>query len=298
MILTSVSGSGSFPPFSNKTEAKKAKRRLIMKRRGHGLSALLCLVGVFLVLPLGGPAYGQDFMYKEFDGVMLFYTPKDMTAYRELLPALFDLPENPLVEVFVIDYYKMAPWALEPYREAAVFLLAKYKGEETWHCITMPVTSEKARIGGIRNLGYPKVLAEVIFDRKQPVFSGSLKNNGKSIMELTLDTKGQAVGPKEREWFKRLTGIPSLNIREGKLVDPMPGSRNARTSILDLSARYPEIFEVRVGRATLAGHPEAAPNDNGWRPKAFGIEVKEIVLAYYFQNKYGLSFGRPKVISE
>jgi hypothetical protein len=162
----------------------------------------------------------------------------------------------------------------------------------------MPVTSEKARIGGIKNLGYPKVLAEVVFDRKGLVFSGSLKTNGKSIMELTLDTKDQTVGPKEREWFKRLTGIPSLNIREGKLVDPMPGSRKAGTSMLDLSERYPETFKVRVGRATLAEHPEATPRNNGWQPKAFGIGINEIVLAYYFQNKYGFSFGRPRVVSE
>ncbi len=128
-----------------------------------GVSVLMGLVGILAVGSLGGPAYSQDFMYKEFDGIMLFYTPKDMAAYRELLPQVFDLPDQPLVEVFDIDYYKMAPWSLEPYREVAVFLLAKYKGEEIWHCITMPVTSDKARIGGIKNLGYPKVLAEITF---------------------------------------------------------------------------------------------------------------------------------------
>jgi len=259
---------------------------------GIGLVAILTLASSTV------PVYGQDFMYKEFDGVILFYSPKETTTYRDLLPPVFDLPENPLVEVFVIDYYKMAPWALEPYREAAVFLLGQYKGEETWHCITMPVTSDRARIGGIKNLGYPKVLAEVVFNRKEPVFSGSLKFNGKSILELTLDTGNQTVSSKEREWFKRLAGIPSLNIREGKLVDPLPGSRNFKTSMLDLAERYPERFRVRVGRATLTGHPEAAPLDQDWRPKAFGLEIKEIVLAYYFQNKHGFSFGRPKVVSE
>jgi len=48
----------------------------------------------------------------------------------------------------------------------------------------------------------------------------------------------------------------------------------------------------------LSTYSEAAPTDNDWRPKAFGIEVKEIVLAYYFQNKYGFSFGRVKEISD
>ena len=238
-----------------------------------GVSVLIGLVGILGVGSLGGPAYGQDFMYQEFDGVLLFYIPKDMAAYRELLPQVFDLPDQPLVEVFDIDYYKMAPWSLEPYREVAVFLLAKYKGEEIWHCITMPVTSDKARIGGIKNLGYPKVLAEITFDRMPPVFSGSLKAKGKIIMEVSLDTKDQSITPKERQWFKRLIGIPSLNFRNGKLLDPLPSARKAKTNMLELSEKYPQTFKVQVGRATLTGHPEAAPKDNDWRSKAFGIEV-------------------------
>jgi hypothetical protein len=263
-----------------------------------GVLALMCLVGILAVGSLTDSAYGQGNMYEEFDGVMLFYTPKDTTTYRALLPQVFDLPDQPLVEVFDIDYYKMAPKTLEPYQEIAVFLLAKYKGEEIWHCITMPVTSERARIGGIRNLGYPKVLAEVNFIRQAPIFSGSLKANGKTILEVTLDTKDRSVTDKEREWFKRLTGIPSLNFRNGKLVDPVPAARQAKTNMLELSEKFPQTFKVQVGRATLTGHPEAAPNDNDWRPRAFGIEVKEVVLAYYFQNKYGFSFGRIKEISD
>jgi acetoacetate decarboxylase len=260
--------------------------------------AVMSLISFFLVGPLRGPAYGQGNMYEEFDGVMLFYTPKDTTTYRELLPQVFDLPDQPLVEVFDIDYYKMAPWSLEPYREVAIFLLAKYKGEEIWHCITMPVTTDKARIGGITYLGYPKVLAEVNFVRQSPVFSGNLKVDGKTILELTLDTKDRTATDKEREWFKRLTGIPSLNFLKGKLIDPVPAARNAKTNMLELSEKFPQTFKVQVGRATLIGYPEAAPKANDWRPKAFGIEVKEIVLAYYFQNKYGFSFGRVKEISD
>ncbi len=273
-----------------------------MKRPANffGVLVLICLVGIFTVGSPTGPVYGQSRgnMYEEFDGIMLFYTPKDIGAYRELLPKTFDLPDQSLVEIFDIDYYKMAPWSIEPYREVAVFLLAKYKGEEIWHCITMPVTTDRARIGGIRNLGYPKVLADITFDRKPPVYSGTLKANVKTILELSLDTKDRSVSDKEREWFRRLTGIPSLNFLNGKLVDPVPSARNAKTNMLELSERYPETFKVQVGQATLTGHPEAAPKDNDWRPKAFGLEIKEIVLAYYFQNKYGFSFGRVKEISD
>ena len=262
---------------------------------------LLYLMGVIGFLAFGyltDSAYAQVKEYQEYDGIMLFYTSKDVTIYRELLPAVFDLPGQPLVEVFVFDFYKMAPWALKPYQEAAVFLLGNYNGEQIWHCITMPVTSERARIGGIRNQGYPKVLAEVTFVRKNPLFLGILKANGKTIMELTLDTEGGTVSPKEKDWFVRLTGIPSLNFLNGKLIDPMPRSGKTRISILDLSEKYPEIFKVRVGKAALTTFPKNAPKDSDWRPKAFAIEVKEIILAYYFQNKYGFSFGAPKVISD
>ena len=68
--------------------------------------------------------------------------------------------------------------------------------------------------------------------------------------------------------------------------------------MLELSEKYPQTFKVQVGRAKLTGYPEAAPKDNDWRPEAFGIAVKEIVLAYYFQNKYGFSFGQPKWVSD
>jgi len=262
------------------------------------LAALMSLIGLAALAPSAEAASGQGNMYEEFDGIMLFYTTTDMITYRELLPEVFDLPDEPLVEVFVIDYYKMASWALEPYLEVAVFLLAKHKGQEIWHCITMPVTSERARLGGINRLGYPKVLAEVALDRNAPVFSGTLKTGGKTLLEVTLDTKDRTVTTKEKEWFDRLTGIPSLNILRGRLLDPMPGARKAKINMLELSSMYPDTFKVQVGKATLVTHPEAAPKDNGWRPKAFAVEVKEIVLAYYFQNKYGFSFGQTKIISD
>jgi len=249
-----------------------------------------------LVQPAAADSRGN--MYREFDGIMVFYQPADTVVYRELLPEVFELPAEPLVQVFVIDYYKMAPWSLEPYLEAAVFLLARYKGEEAWHCVTMPVTSEKARIGGVTRLGYPKVLAEVTLDRKTPVYTGALKADGKTILEVKLDAGAPADSRQVRTWFDRLTGIRSLNILNGQLVDPMPRARESKVTMLDLSERYPDTFKIQPGQATLIRHPEAAPQGNGWRSKAFAIEVREIVLAYYFQNKYGFSFGRTETVSD
>jgi acetoacetate decarboxylase len=259
--------------------------------------ATIGLMGFFSTGHPAGPANGQGNMYEEFDGIMIFYTPKDTVTYRALLPKVFDLPDEPLVQAFVIDYYKMASWAIKPYQEAAIFLLAKYKGGEFWHCLTMPVTTDDARIGGIKYLGYPKVLAEVNFIREPPVFRGNLKANGKTILEVALDTNDHAVTGTETQWFRRLAGIPPLNFLNGKLVKPRPGG-SKEVTMLDLSIKYPQVFQVKTGKARWAASPEAAPGDSDWRPSAFGIEVKEIVLAYYFQNKYGFSFGRPEEVAK
>jgi hypothetical protein len=270
-----------------------------MKRySGVVFLSLAAVVGFLTFGSFTEPARAQVQQYQEYDGIILFYAPKDLSVYRRLLPAVFDLPDQPLVEVFVFDFYKMAPWALEPYQEAGVSLMGAYKGKKIWHCITMPVTSDRARINGIRNQGYPKVLADVAFVRKDPLFSGVLKAKGKTIMELTLNTEGRSVGPGEREWFVRLTGIPSLNLLNGKLIDPMPRLGEAKVNILDLSEQYPRVFRVQVGKASLTTFPKNVPKARDWRPKAFGIELKEIVLAYYFQNKHGFSFGAHKVVSD
>jgi len=258
---------------------------------------VILTLALALVLPVSpaGAAEGRKFNYEEFDGINIFYIPKDTIFYRELLPAVFDMPDQPLVRALVNDYYKMAP-NRAPYREVAVFLMVRYKGEPTWHCIAMPVTDDQARIGGIRNLGYPKVMADITFDRKPPIYSGVMKVDSKTLLEMTVDTKDHPVTSKEREWFDRLTGIQSLNILRGKLFDPMPPARGPKTSILGLSERYPDTFKVMTGKATLVTHPENAPTASDWRPKAFGIEIREIVLAYYSLNKHGFSFGQPKAV--
>jgi acetoacetate decarboxylase len=258
---------------------------------------MIGLMIFFSIGPLAGPAYGKGYMYEEFDGIMIFYTPKDTATYRALLPTVFDLPDEPVVQAFVFDYYKMAPWAIKPYQEAAIFLLAKYKGEEVWHCLTMPVTTDDARIGGIKYLGYPKVLAEVNFIREPPFFRGNLKANGKTILKVSLDTKDHPITDAERRWFRRLAGIPPLNFLGGKLVKPRPGG-SKEVTLLDLSEKYSQVFQVATGQARWAASPEAALKADDWRPAAFGIEVKEIVLAYYFQNKYGFSFGKPEEVAK
>ncbi|MCJ7773255.1 MAG: acetoacetate decarboxylase family protein [Desulfobacterales bacterium] len=237
-------------------------------------------------------------MYEEFDGILFFYQPKNTTLYRELLPDIFEMPDSPLVEIFIIDYYQMAPWAIKPYLEAAVFLLAKYNGQEAWHCITMPVTTNEARLGGIIYLGYPKVMGDISFQRNDTNFIGILNAGDNTVMNISLNTKGYTVTLDDKKWFQRLTGIPSLNILNGEVVNPLPGSEKQTQSILELSEKYPDILEVKVGKSSISLHPDVAKGYKDWKDNAFRIEPKKIILSYYFKSKYGFSFGKVEKVGD
>ena len=231
-----------------------------------------------------GPPPLARYTFLETDGIYVFYKPHDLAKYRQLLPKMFDMPAAPLVQMFVADFYKMDP-ATQPYLEAAVFLLARHEGKEAWHCISMPVTSDEARRLGVRNLGYPKVMGEVTLQRSDSAYTGTLKLDGKPVMTVRLKTGEHALSDNESQWFKKLTGIPSLNILNGKVIDPLAGHPKPTVSVLDLSRKYPGKMTVKMGESQVSLTPGTAT--------AFSIEPEEVVLAYFLNNKFPFNFARP-----
>lgn len=226
------------------------------------------------------------FTYYEFDGVHVFYKTKDTEAYRDLLPKVFGMPDEPMVWAFVMDYYKMDK-ETQPYLEAAVYLLAEYKGEPAWHCITMPVTSEEARIGGIRYLGYPKIMGEITLQRSPAGYTGMLKLKGSTVMTITQDSKNSTITVEEEEWFRKLAGIPILNILRGEIYEPKFGSKS---NLLTTARMYPDKLTVTTGRARLSLNAAAAGKYSDRLGRVFSIKPTDIVLSYYLKNKFVLRF--------
>ena len=261
--------------------------------------ATICilLVSVFLLFAFGCSTSSKQkqseprYTYHEFDGVVVFYKTDDVTHYRELLPTVFQMPDELLVRAYVIDFYEMDR-ATQPYREAAVFLLATYKGKPAWHCVTMPVTSDEARLLGIYFLGYPKIMGDIQLKRGRSTYTGQLKLNGKTVMAITHNAKNHAVTPEEKQWFERLKGIPQLNIRNGKIYQPRFGSGGEQRTPLELAEEFPDKFEVKVGKSELVLDAQAARGHSARLADIFSIEPTEMVLAYYFKNKFVLRFQR------
>lgn len=229
------------------------------------------------------------YTYHEFDGVVVFYKTDDVKHYRELLPTVFQMPDEPLVMTYIIDFYDMDE-ATQPYQEAAVFLLAQYNGKPAWHCVTMPVTSDEARLGGIYYLGYPKIMGDIQFKRVRSKYRGHLKLDGRTVMTITHNTKGHMLTSEERNWFERLKGIPQLNIRNGKVYQPKFGSGGEERTPLQLAEQFPDKFEVKVGKSELVLDAQAAGGHSARLADIFSIEPTDIVLAYYFKNKFVLRF--------
>ena len=124
-------------------------------------------------------------VFHEFQGIFTMVEPGNLELYRSLLPAPLEMPEQPLVSMFVIDYLEVYPWPMTRYQEGTVALRCKYQGQEGWHVKTMPVTKWVANWGG-RALGFPKyVTKEITLARAGHGWKGEVRNKGEE--KLTLE---------------------------------------------------------------------------------------------------------------
>ena len=264
--------------------------------------SLACNRRILLTLALGLPSSAwarpveRRYTYREFDGIFVFYETQEADAYRRLLPRVFDLPDRLLVHAFIADYYKMDA-RTQPYKEGAIFLLAKHEGREVWHCITMPVTSDEARRLGIALLGFPKIMGQIELRRDAPLYSGTVSVTGSRTMSIHLDTTDHATSHEEGRLLKELTTIPKLNLRRGRAVE-IGGRVARRRSPLDLAKLFPERVRLAIGRAKVAFQPAridtpgAVPAPRSGHP--FDLTPRKALLGYYFQSKLQFNLrGRP-----
>jgi hypothetical protein len=124
--------------------------------------------------------------------IMTALAPADLELYRTLLPAQFDMPDQPLVVVAVLHYYNVS-LPLVPYREGYVSLQCKYQGRTGWYTYTMPVDDKTANDGG-RTIGFNKYVADKItLEEQDGVWTGRVVHGGRTMMEIVLTTTGQPV---------------------------------------------------------------------------------------------------------
>jgi hypothetical protein len=148
--------------------------------------------------PVPTPQDRRPWSFQGQRGITAAFAPADVGLYRSLLPASFDMPDQPLVAVSVVDYYDVT-LPLVHYREGYVALQCKYQGRTGWHVITMPVDDETADAGG-RSIGFPKYVAgQITLEEQAGGWLGRVVNDGRTVMEVAFTAKGTAAPAPEAQ---------------------------------------------------------------------------------------------------
>lgn len=219
------------------------------------------------------------YTYLESDGLFMYYETEGTELYRKLLPEKFDMPDRLLVYTFISDFYKMDDQT-QPYKEASIFLLGKYKGKEIWHCVYMPVTSEESMRMGVIRLGLPKTMGEIEFSRSETMYDAKLLDKNKNTFSLSLDTKEYTLNQTEEKMLKELSLIPKMNLLDGKVIEMSKnGNGNKNRSIFDLAKIFPHRITIKNGKGKIDSH-----KNNKDLLSPLDLKPIRIIGAYYMHN--------------
>lgn len=191
--------------------------------------------------------------FQRLVGLAARYEPPCMEAYRTCLPAVFRIPDRPLISLVIIDYLQVSPWPFAPYQEAAILLRAGYRDREGWYPLVMPVTTWIARQGG-HHLGFPKFVTPSIWLREEAgVVRGHASGECGGRFSIDATFVPGLDGP-PLDWEEPFLRDPALFTEPFLVLKPVgigPSVHEVRFDHVK-----PPVWESRPGRITLRGHEE------------------------------------------
>lgn len=244
----------------------------------------LLVIGIAVIVVFRPFRGNQAYRYNENEGIFVFYRTDNEELYRELLPEEFDMPDELIVHLFVMDFYDIDSDA-EPYKEMSISLLAKYNGVDIWHCIYMPVTSEQSMIAGIEGLGLPKTMGDIQFIRNESSYVGTILDNQSRSGTITIDTSDYVLTSTDKETIRGFMDIPKMNILNGDIIEMSTSSGSV--NIIDVVEDYPDYIYLLGGNASIVFDDS---DDTTAHP--FDLEPTEIIAAYFLHNEIPFSLGR------
>ncbi len=200
----------------------------------------------------------HDAMPRKLPLPVFYYDNTAMTAIytasteriRKLLP-LTDmhpvemLPGRSLAAFTAFEYRKTD---IDPYNELSIsfpitfekrgipvltvlkMMARKYFTAYVWK---LPVTTEIARTGGVAMYGYPKFIADIVFDRSESFISCTLSEGGEKILTL----KGQKLGtsPEKVNRFKTYSVKDGVPLAANVYMNPIESGKSMSGSAAELS---------------------------------------------------------------
>lgn len=163
--------------------------------------------------------YGSGFC-EEFRGLFGCTAPADLGLFREMLPAKFEMPSDPQVCFYAIDFIA---GSVGPYHEVAILLPITYAGATGKYVLSMPLDNSLATSGG-RALGFPKYLTEVSFEQQGHdwiVRAGSAGRVDFGVSYVSECTRDDTFAWPD---FINLTPIPANETSSEAFLPPRSGS--------------------------------------------------------------------------
>lgn len=189
----------------------------------------------------------------------------DPEAVAAVLPPPLEPPERPLVRASV----SKVDLAGYPLGAGSVAVAARHEGAEGWYALVMPMTHERALIGGREVFGEPKKLGEVTVERGPGgTLSARLARHGVDFVEITGTVGARLPSPEPVDkldfYFKFLPGVGGegfdvdpvlvhcLRHERVRLLEAVTGEVVLRDSPYDPVADLPvrRLLEITVGEKT------------------------------------------------
>jgi acetoacetate decarboxylase len=155
-----------------------------------------------------------------------------------------------------------------PLGAGSVAVAAHHGGREGWYPLVMPMTHERALIGGREVFGEPKKLGEVVVERDGPAVRAYLARHGIAFVEVRGTVTGQLPLPEETEkldfYVKFLPAVDGEGFdaepvlvhctrrEKARRLEAVTGEVVLRESAYDPVADLPvrELVEITVGEKT------------------------------------------------
>lgn len=142
----------------------------------------------YTILPDYAPLYPQvPYHYKNYHKISV-YCRGHREVMERFLPSNFEFVSD-VFEIFVLKNEEID--GLEPYSEGGIVIPCKYKDKVGAYMAYEYVDTDDALCAGREIWGYPKKLAEVIYEENGEEIHGKIIRKGKTIIDITLKLDNQ-----------------------------------------------------------------------------------------------------------
>ncbi|MHA1437584.1 MAG: acetoacetate decarboxylase family protein [Promethearchaeota archaeon] len=144
-------------------------------------------------------------VFKDAELLTVLWETKSKIIERILPP-----PLKPVVKPIVIAFIANYPSTNQglPYYEGALMLRCEYNGEMGNYYLAMPVTDDRAMIGGREIFGFPKKIANVYLKRNNKDVYAYSERLGVKNIEINVKLTGKFNDPETPKIIKELGLLP------------------------------------------------------------------------------------------